>query len=367
MWRVSIFDRYLIQSFLGPLFFSLAGFIIVGLVDITFTLVDLFVNSGVAFAVVLRLLLYKIPAIIVMFLPMSTVFSGMLLFIQMAKDNEITVIRTSGISVFRMITPVLLMAVLVSTFSLAINEWVAPWANHVSDNLVRHAVRKSPPPKIANNVVFKEAGNRFFYVQSIDRESGLMENLLIFERIKGSFPRIITAQSAKWDTDRWYLSQGYQHEMHPSGDLKHMVQYEQMEIFINRDLNSFYSSHLTPRQMNSKTLKEKIDRLDSSGMNTSNLKMAYHIKKSLPAACFVFCLMGVTFCVMFVKTGRDWWGVIWAIVAVVMLVGFYFFLVAMFRAIGRQGEWSPLLCAWIPNMVYFFPCTGLIIHDGLTR
>ena len=140
-----------------------------------------------------------------------------------------------------------------------------------------------------------------------------------------------------------------------------------MEIFINRDLNSFYSSHLTPRQMNSKTLKEKIDRLDNSGMNTSNLKMAYHIKKSLPAACFVFCLMGVTFCVMFVKTGRDWWGVIWAIVSVVMLVGFYFFLVAMFRAIGRQGDWSPLLCAWIPNMVYFFPCTGLLIYDGLTR
>ena len=122
MWRLSILNRYLIREFLGPFIFSLCGFIIIGLVDFIFALVDLFINSGVSLGVVTRLLIYKIPAIMVMFLPMSDIFSTMLLMVRMAKDNEITIIRTSGVNIFKVVIPVVALGLSTAVFSWGVNE-----------------------------------------------------------------------------------------------------------------------------------------------------------------------------------------------------------------------------------------------------
>ena len=193
-WRFSIFDRYLLKEFFGPFLFSLGGFIIIGLVDLIFALVDLFVNSGVSLGIVTRLLIYKIPAIMVMFLPMSAIFSTMLLLVRMAKDSEITIVRTSGVNVFRLVIPIALMGISVSLFSWSVNEYITPWANQVSDTLIRQSIRKQPPPKIVDNVFFKEAGNRYLYIEQVNIKSGEMRNLLLFEKSDNAFPRIITAK-----------------------------------------------------------------------------------------------------------------------------------------------------------------------------
>jgi lipopolysaccharide export system permease protein len=366
-WTLAIVDRYLIKEFLGPFLFSLAGFVIIGLVDYIFAYVDWFVNSGVSLGVILRLLIYKIPAIMVMFLPMSTIFSVMLLLVRMAKDNELTIIRTSGIKIFRVLIPIMLLGVGASLVSWATNETISPWANQVSDHLIQTIIKKRPPPTIVDNVFFKESGNRFLYIDHVDVSTGEMYDLLIFEKSAAPFPRLITAKKALWDESNWYLRQGFIHEINPSGDIEYISRFDTTTIHLVRDLSSFYNQNKTPSQMDSDELKTKIDNLDKGGINTHSLKIEYHLKASLPAACFIFCLMGTTFCILFVRTGKDWWGVIWAIVTVVLLVGFYFFLMATFRAIGKKGVLPPFASAWIPNLLYFIPCTGIIIYDGYKR
>ena len=183
-WRFSIFDRYLLKEFFGPFLFFLGGVIIIGLVDLIFALVDLFVNSGVSIGIVTRLLLYKIPAIMSDVLPMSAIFSTMLLLVRMAKDSEITIIRTSGVNVFRLVIPIALMGISVSLFSWCVNEYVTPWANQVSDTLIRQSIRKQPPPKIVDNVFFKEAGNRYLYIEQVNIKSGEMRNLLFLKKAR---------------------------------------------------------------------------------------------------------------------------------------------------------------------------------------
>ena len=362
-----IIDRYLARELIGPFLFSIGGFIIIGLVDLIFALVDLFVNSGVSLGVVTRLLIYKIPAIMVMFLPMSAIFATMLLLVRMAKDSELTIIRTSGVQVFRVIIPVAIFGILVSVFSWGVNEYVTPWANHVSDQLIRTTIQKKPPPKVVDNVFFKESGNRFIFIENVDIKSGEMDNLLLFEKNTDPFPRLMTAKKAQWDENSWYLFDGFIHEMNPSGDVKYISKFKKTTIHIVRDLHSFYTKRKTPKEMDSSELKERIETLDKGGINTNALEVEYHLKKSLPAACFIFCLMGITFCITFVRSGKDWWGVIWAIVLVVLLVGFYFFLMATFRAIGKKGIIDPMISTWIPNVIYFFPCLGILLYDGFKR
>ncbi len=365
--RWSTLDRYLFADFTGPFLFSVAGFLIIGIVDIIFALVDLFVNSGVSIGIITRLLLYKIPAILVLFLPMSAIFSTMLLMVRMAKENELTVIRTSGISIFRVITPILAFGIIVSILSWSINEFVTPWTNRISDHLIRTTIQKKPPPKVVDNVFFKDTGNRYFYIESVNIKNGNMNNLMMFEKTSNRFPRIVTAKKASWDNEHWYLFNGYINELNDDGDIKLISNFDQTIIYIARDLDTFYTKYKTPREMDSSELKTKINTLTKGGVNTRALEVEYHLKKSLPASCFIFSLMGITFCVMFVRSGKDWWGVITAIIFSVLLVGFYFFLTATFRALGKKGIIDPFLSAWIPNLIYFLPCSALLIYDGIKR
>lgn len=362
-----IIDRYLLRELMGPFVFSIFAFVIIGLVDLIFVLVDLFINSGVSIGVISRLLLYKIPAIMVMFLPMSAIFTTMLLLVRMAKDNELTVLRTSGVTIFRLVIPVALFGIAVSVASWGINEFITPRANHISEQLIRTTIRRKPPPTIVDNVFFKEAGNRFLFIKSINVKNGEMNDLLMFEKNSDSFPRLVTAKRAQWNDQFWHLKEGSFYELNSNGAIKYATSFEETTIHIVRDLHSFYTKRKTPKEMDSSELKERIASYTKGGVNTNALRIEYHIKKSLPVACFIFCLMGMTCCIVMVRSGKDWWGVIWAIVIVVLLVGLYFVLMAVFRAIGKKGIIDPLISIWIPNIMYLIPCASVLIYNGTKR
>ena len=115
--------------------------------------------------------------------------------------------------------------------------------------------------------------------------------------------------------------------------------------------------------MDSKELKKRIQTLSKVGISTRSLKVEYHMKKSIPAACFIFGLTGIAFCLLFVRSGKDWWGVIIAIIIAVLSTGLYFFSIALFRALGKDGTIIPLLSVWIPNLIYGTIASAAIFYQ----
>ena len=349
--RFKILDRYLFQEFVGPFILAIAGFVIIGIIDILFSLVDLFINSGVPFFVVMRLLLYKIPAIMVLFFPMAVLFSIMLLLVRMAKENELTVLRTSGVHLSRLLIPLVIIAILTSLLSYYINEKVVPWANHVSDRLIQIAIEKTPPPDVVENVFFKDTGERCFYIKKVDSKHSKMYSILIYELTNG-FPRIISARAASWDKKTWALQDGYFQEFTQEGLIEYTSKFDTFKIHVDREVQSFYTMQKTTREMDSRELKDRIKTLKKGGVSTKDLQVEFFMKSSIPAACAVFALIGITFCLGFVRSGKDWWGVIIAVCVSVLSVGFYFFMVAVFRSLGRSGSLIPFSAAWMPNLIY---------------
>ena len=110
--RGTILDRYLFREFSGPFVLALCGFVIIAIVDILFYVAELFIVSGISLYTVIRLLVYKLPAVMVLFFPMAVLFAVMLLFVRMAKDNELTILMSSGIKTSRFIFPVLILTFL---------------------------------------------------------------------------------------------------------------------------------------------------------------------------------------------------------------------------------------------------------------
>ncbi len=357
--RFTILDGYLIKQFLSPFFLAVGGFAIIGVIDILFYLVELTVLSGVSVVTVLRLLFYKLPAIMVLFFPMAALFATMLLFVRMAKDSELSVLRTSGVSAFRIMIPVIVMGVFISFLSFFVNETIVPYANHASDALIKRELRKTPSPDIAENTVFKDSG-RFFYIKKI--KDNVMEHILVIEQTF-AFPRIITAKKGGWKDFKWTLYDGTIQEFSEDGHVKVVDQFGEMLINVNQNIRSYYRRQKKAKEMDSDELKEKIAQYQQSGLQTNALQVEYHLKKSVPAACFIFVLIGIAYCFSFVKTSKDWWGVIFSICTAVLTVGFYFFLLAVSRAFAKDGSLTPFIGAWIPNTIYGIIASSMIFHQ----
>ena len=364
--RLSILDRYLLEQIAGPFFLAVGGFAIIAVADIMFYLVELVVISGVPFLTFVRLLFYKLPALMIMFFPMSVLFAVMLVLVRMAKDNELTILRTSGIHSFRILIPIILFTIFTTGLSFITNEKVVPWANRASDKLIREDIKRKPPPNIVENVVFNDGSGRYFYVQEVDSKTGEMEHVLIFEETH-KFPRVITAKTAKWNATNWSLRDGFIQETNDDGIIDFIDHFEEMKINVLQNLHAFYKRSKSAKEMDSGELKQKIDKLEKGGVSTRSLRVEYHMKRSIPAACFIFGLVGIAYCFTFVKSGKDWWGVIISICISVLTVGLYFLITAFFRAVGKGGSLPPHISVWVPNLIYGGIASAIITYQCRNR
>jgi len=362
----TVLDRYLIREFMGPFVLAIGGFTLIAIVNILFFLVELLIISGVSFVTISRLLALRLPGAMVDFFPMAVLFSVMLLMVRMAKDNEVTILRASGIHTLRFVIPVLLLSILATSVSYIINEKVVPWATHESDELIQKEIHKRPPPVIQENVVFKDGGNRHFYIKKVNMKQSLMENVLVFEET-ANFPRITLAEEAQWEEKKWTLFNGKVIEFGADGHVEFSDDFSQLSIFVNKELGTLYNRSKTAREMDSKELKAKISSLEKGGISTRGLRVEYHLKKSIPVACFIFGIIGAAYCLGFVRSGKDWWGVILAICIAVLSVGLYLFLVAVFRALAINGTIIPIVGAWAPNAMYGAVGISIILYQAFRK
>src|SRR5690554_3041149 len=100
------FDRYIAQEFSWPFLFCVIGFTVILLSGLLFELTDLIFVKSVPVATVGRLLLYKIPALVVLTLPIAALFATLFSLGRLVQDSEITVMRGSGASFPRLILPI---------------------------------------------------------------------------------------------------------------------------------------------------------------------------------------------------------------------------------------------------------------------
>jgi lipopolysaccharide export system permease protein len=349
------------------LFFS-AGFVIIGMVDVTFTFIDWFINKGIPLLTVLRLLLFKIPAIMVLFFPMATLFSVMLILIRLAKDNELVVFRTSGVNLLRVILPIAFAAVFISFSSYYTNEKIVPLTNSISEDMLRKIFYRKPVLEVRENVFFKADQDRYFYIERVDPQNYTLEGVMIYELSAGQpYPRVIKAKRGKFQEGMWILNEGTIHKYGSDGFLSFDAKFDSMKINVVEDVLSSYTQSKTSQEMSTKELKEQIKSLSSSGLDTKSLRVDLHLKRSIPFASFVFAILGTALSISFVRSPRDWWGIVLAVAFSILLVGFFFFNMAVFRSLGRGGFIFPFFSAWMPNIIFSIASVVFIVRESFYR
>lgn len=353
--EVQIVDRYTAKEFTGPFVAAVAGATIMLLSGLLFELTDLIVEKKMPVATVLRMLVYRTPAVIVVSLPIAALFGTLLSLGRLAKDSELTTLFCTGTPFRRLALPLLLMGCLVSGLALLLNEWVVPESNHRAEQILRRAIFTDPIPTIEEGVFFRGSDERYFYVGSVDRRTNRLERVLIYQIHPGEpYPEMITAESGTYGERVWHLENGTRKRLDRQGFTLEDIHFERLDYPMAEESQLFIGNQRTTDEMTRRELAQHIRLFRRSGLDVKRFEVAYHMKAALPLAAFLWTWVGAPLSLHSARSGR-----FFGIVISLGLAFLYFVLSAFFRSLGGSGVLPPLAAAWATNLLYAL--AGLIL------
>ncbi len=353
-------DRYILQELLPPFVMGIGGFLVVLIGDILYALAEYIVVGRITLDVMLRLLAYKIPAIMVVTFPVSTLFAALLGLGRLARDRELEAMRLAGLSLPRLFAPVLAFGLIVAGLTFLTNEVVTPWANQRANRLLRRAVLGDAFPEVREQVFLRGPGNRVLYVQTVDDRAGVLRNVMIYEP-SGPLPRLITAREATWSARTWVLHAGVVREVDAEGFTTYEAGFDAMEINVGLDAGVFFAGQRTPEEMTARELRRQVD-VFRQGLSP-RVAIEYHRKFAIPLASLIFALVAAPLSLHAARGGR-----FVGVGLSIALLFVYYVVMSTARAIGASGGLSPVVAAWAPNLMFLAGGLWLIAReDGRLR
>ena len=216
-----LLDEYVLRSYCTNLILALGSLSLLILVFTFFDLIGDIVRNQPPLTMVGDYLLNLIPYIVSALTPLCSLLAVLFTFGALNRSSELTAMKATGISLYRVVTPIFVLAALLSVALFAFNESYLPYANRRQEQL-RAEIKGKPaqtylrPDRkwISGQSDSANAPDRIFYYQAFDPDRKAFANLSVFESIPKSYTltRRIFAATALWDTlhGDWLFENGWQ-------------------------------------------------------------------------------------------------------------------------------------------------------------
>ena len=363
---MKILTRYTLKELIAPFFLGLFCFTFILLLDEIFKLTKTFVQKGVNPGYLLELLIYILPATMVVTIPMATLVGILLAFGRLSADNEITAMKASGLSIHHLLVPVLLTALGISIFNLFFMDTALPRGNQAYRRLlydikVRNSALILEPGVVMNEL--EQEGRKWMFEKN-DAKTGKLKNVKIWDEYRrDGKPRFIVAKEAKVEFAGDFASlELYDGTIYEYGDKKQIEHYRVTD-FREMNITLDYSEALrrrdyestSPRSMPLGKLTKEISKLEeqiSAGgqeylkYKLLRAKVEFQKKFAIPFACFAFGLIGVPLGIIVRKSGK----MIGAGFGLGLII-VYYILLRVGETSGMKGIIPPFIGVWMPNIL----------------
>ncbi len=141
---MNIIDRYILKSLIGPFFFALMTVIFLFLFQFLIKSLDQFVGKGLSIWIIIQLISLNLAWMVTLAVPMAMLVSSLMTFGSMSSNNEITIFKASGISLIRLMIPVIVISIVMSYLMVKFNNDVLPEANHQARILLYDITKTKP-------------------------------------------------------------------------------------------------------------------------------------------------------------------------------------------------------------------------------
>ena len=269
-----ILIRYILKSHFAPFVFSVFTLICIFLLQFLMKFADRLVGKGLDTFIVLQLIAYNLAWMLVLVVPMACLVSTLMAFGAMSQNNEITIIKSSGVSLWKMMIGPLIASAVLCYLLILFNNDVLPDANHKAKLLTFDISRTKPTLSLEPGLFSQDVNNYAILVRKIDKNSSELEGVTIYDYTDPAKINVVTAEKGKiyFSKDQTKLIMELERgEIHESETMrKNMYRklvFVNHRITMNADQFSFQQS--TPggprgdRELSSHDMKYIIDSLQA--------------------------------------------------------------------------------------------------------
>jgi lipopolysaccharide export system permease protein len=185
---------HIIRSHIGPFFFSFFTLMFIFLLQFIMKFVDQLVGKGLSAWIIGELIILNLAWMVVLAVPMSVLVATLMGYGSMSSHNEITAMKASGMSLYRMMAPVLVLAVLLTYACIEFNNKILPEANHRAKNLIVDIRRKKPTLTITQGLFSQEIPGYSILARKTFEASNDLEGITIYDYTEPSNNVVVTAK-----------------------------------------------------------------------------------------------------------------------------------------------------------------------------
>jgi LPS export ABC transporter permease LptG/LPS export ABC transporter permease LptF len=352
-----ILDEYVLRQFLGTFAIVLVSFVLLMLLFTFFELIGDIIRNHASLVLVGEYLLNLTPRMIYTITPLSVLIAVLVVFGVMSRTSELTAMKSTGISLYRIVTPVLIIACVLATLLFAFDQVYLPKANRRQEAL-RNVIKNRPAQTFEHpgeNWIFGQQGpgrqGHIFYYQYFDADHNSFGNISVYEFNPGSFSisKRIFASSAHWEPNlkQWVFEDGWERTF--KGDEISTYTPFVVSAFpeIREQPKYFKTEEKLADEMSFRELANYIHTLRQSGFDTIRLRVELNRKLAYPLITLIMALLAIPFALSMGRKGSL------AGIAVAIGVAIAYFVVdGTFQAMGDVNMLPAFLAAWFPDLIF---------------
>ena len=360
-------DHYVVRNFLQPYLYCIIGFLSIWLIfDISDNSATI-LEGHVSLAEVGRFYFSQLPQVLVILLPVALLLALLFCLGKMSRANEIVSMLTAGISVPRVLLPLMVLGLLTTGLVLALNYSLAPHAELSRkiffDNLNRGGPKQV---RISGQIFRNRTNNRTWFIAHFQPNSNKFEGVQVIQQDEhDNIVKNYLATTAEYDpaTRVWHFELTKTVQYDAAGNITHEELLPTLAIpGWTETPYRLSSANVRAEFLGVPELREYL-RFNSDFPQT--LLAPFHTqlqyRLALPWTCLVVVFMAAPLGIGFSRRG-----ILAGVAIAIVLVFSMNFLIHLFLALGEGDRISPLVAAWMPNVL--FAAVGLyLLHLRATN
>ena len=359
-----ILDRYFIRELLLPFLIGLLIFTFLLLLDPLAREGERLIAKGVSWGIVGRVIATLLPQALAVTIPIALLIALLIALGRLSADRETVAMQACGVSIFRLLRPVLLVSTLAAGASGYVMLVALPDANQAFREIVYSVVSARVGSEVKPRVFYEDFPNRVLYVRDLEQGGSGWLDVFLADTTRPDEPVVYTAERGRMIIDRKNRSveiefeNGALHSTHVKEPARYEVQqFERFRVRLDPE-SVFPRSDILKgdNEMTIPELRERMKKLEAEGLSLHGPIMALHRKFSIPVACFVFALIALG---LGTSTGRG--SKLASFVPGIGVVFVYYVFDYLGRQMAKGQLVPPALATWAPNVVLGLCGLGLLL------
>src|SRR5881398_2705654 len=367
---MKLIDRFVSRELIVNVLFAIAVLSLVLVVGNIFRkLLPLLVNHDIPVEYLIGFVAYVLPFSLIFTIPWGLLTAVLLVFGRLSADNELTALRSNGVSIARICIPLMVIALLCTAASLWLNVQVAPAAQEEMRSTVFNLATRNPMALFGSDQVIDQFPGRKIYVGK--KDGNKLENITVFELDQKSMPmRVTFARTGMLEADlenkrilmHLYNARYQQRDEKDPADLRKIKDGISMsEGTLPISLEELYEKEKKRPSRSAMSIEQLLDQLKSESTRArSESRTEINKRFSFPFACIAFAIIGVP---LGVTAHRRETSIGFAMGLIVAVTYFLFVIIA--DTLRGNPKMHPELLIWIPNVLFII--LGALLFRRLAR